>query len=221
MSETTDQAIEHKQVAGWKSGDGTDDDGMGTCGVECACGVTYDGFTSLAEASAMLERHIAQETAAELPPLPVDPERAAFCDGLEQIAAFLREHPAVPLPYIGSTQAGGGIRPTLEIYLYGDNQREDLAVIARAMGKADKVPVDSLARLNVVRHFAGIALVAVADRDQVCERVVTGTREVTKTVPDPDALAAVPTVEVTEVVEEVEWRCMPLLADREPAEAGA
>ncbi|HET6291734.1 MAG TPA: hypothetical protein VFG33_00115, partial [Kribbella sp.] len=49
-----------------------------------------------------------------------------------------------------------------------------------------------------------------AYRDQVCERVVTGTREVTKTVPDPSVV--VPDVEVTETVEDVEWICGPLLA---------
>jgi hypothetical protein len=55
-----------------------------------------------------------------------------------------------------------------------------------------------------------------APRDEVCERVVTGVETVTKTVPDPVALAAVPQVEVTELVETVEWVCRPLLA----AEAG-
>lgn len=49
-------------------------------------------------------------------------------------------------------------------------------------------------------------------RDQVCERIVTGTETVTKKVPDPVALAAVPEVEVTETVETVEWRCRPIMA---------
>lgn len=49
-------------------------------------------------------------------------------------------------------------------------------------------------------------------RDEVCERVVVGTETVTKTVKDPDALAAVPEIEVTEEVEKVEWICRPLLA---------
>jgi hypothetical protein len=49
------------------------------------------------------------------------------------------------------------------------------------------------------------------DRNEVCEKVVTGTREVTKEVPDPEALAAVPKVTVTETVEDVEWRCHPIL----------
>jgi hypothetical protein len=49
------------------------------------------------------------------------------------------------------------------------------------------------------------------DRELVCERVVVGTETVTRKVKDPDALAAVPEVEVTEEVEKVEYRCTPLL----------
>lgn len=58
----------------------------------------------------------------------------------------------------------------------------------------------------------GIVVQVYASREQVCEKVVTGTREVTKSVKDPDALAAIPTVEVTETLEDVEWICRPLLA---------
>jgi hypothetical protein len=53
-----------------------------------------------------------------------------------------------------------------------------------------------------------------APRELVCERIVTGTREVTETVPDPDA----PKITRTRVEDVVEWRCAPLLAD-EGAEA--
>jgi hypothetical protein len=51
------------------------------------------------------------------------------------------------------------------------------------------------------------------DRDNVCERVVVGTREVVKDVQDPEALAAVPVVKTTVVEEIVEWQCRPFLAD--------
>lgn len=56
-----------------------------------------------------------------------------------------------------------------------------------------------------------------ASRSEVCERVVKGTREVTKEVPDPEALKAVPKVTVTETVEDVEWVCMPILDDKSGA----
>lgn len=50
--ETPVPVREHYEARGWK---GTE---PGTCGVECACGVAYDGFDSLAEAAELLARHI-------------------------------------------------------------------------------------------------------------------------------------------------------------------
>lgn len=81
---------------------------------------------------------------------------------------------------------------------------------ARYAAKVDKNFTTGFAL--VVADFGGVRVSVQADRDEVCERVVTGTESVTKTVPDPEALAAVPTVEVTEEVETVEWVCRPLLA---------
>jgi hypothetical protein len=52
------EPVEHREVSGWK-GEG---DGTGTCGVECACGVTYDNFDSLAEAGELLKVHIEAAT---------------------------------------------------------------------------------------------------------------------------------------------------------------
>ena len=138
--------------------------------------------------------------------------RQAYIDGLHQIADFLAEHPEVPLPAMGD-YASGEYAPTLTIYTQlsrGDtrDQRTKLADIARAMGRAEKSTRHEFA---IWRRFAGVVLAAYADRDEVCDRVVTGTREVTEEVPDPDALAAVPKVSVTKVVEDVEWVCTPLL----------
>jgi len=145
--------------------------------------------------------------------------RQAFIDGLHQIASFLAEHPEVPLPALGS-YAAGSFLPTLSIFTQaqsGDEKRDQramLADIARAMGKAEKSTRHEFA---IWRQFAGVALVAYAQRDEVCERVVTGTREVTEEVRDPEALAAVPLVSVTKVIEDVEWVCTPLL---KPAATG-
>lgn len=144
--------------------------------------------------------------------MSTDETRQAYTDGLREIAAFLDRHPEVDLPYLGNFTSIGINMPSLSILLVRPGeQREPLAEIARAMGGAEKAVSDSLGRFYVWRRFAGIALVASADRAEVCERVVTGTREVTKEVPDPEALAAVPTVLVTEVVEDVDWVCGPLL----------
>ncbi|MDQ7905506.1 hypothetical protein RB614_13330 [Phytohabitans sp. ZYX-F-186] len=48
---------EHREVAGWKG------DGPGTCGVECACGVTFANFDTLAEANNLLADHITRADA--------------------------------------------------------------------------------------------------------------------------------------------------------------
>jgi hypothetical protein len=143
--------------------------------------------------------------------MSTDEKRQAYTDGLHQIADFLAEHPEVPLPHLGHYIAGV-YGPALFIFLTAPGeQREALADITRAMGKAEKTADKDTGRFEVYREFAGIRLVASAARDEVCERVVTGTREVTREVPDPEALAAVPTVTVTETVEDVEWVCAPLL----------
>lgn len=128
--------------------------------------------------------------------------RAEFNEGLRLIAEFLVEHPEVPQPYhlMGSE---------FYIYLHGEESRAQLATIARAFGRAEK-RFEGV-RFEVSRRFAGINLIAQAQRAEVCERVVTGTREVSKEVPDPEALAAVPKVTVTETVEDVKWVCHPIL----------
>jgi hypothetical protein len=142
---------------------------------------------------------------------PIDPRREAFIDGLRQIADFLAEHPEVPLPYISSsTHTGGETRNALEIYLWG---RDEMATVARALGQAVKSTHERLGNFYLTRRFAGIDLVASVPRDEVCQRVVVGTSEVEVEEPDPAAVAALPKVKRVEVVEQVEWRCMPLLAD--------
>lgn len=143
-----------------------------------------------------------------------DDARQAYIDGLHQIADFLAEHPEVPLPSLGG-YIDGEYAPSMYVYLNvhrKDDQRAGLAEMARAMGNAGKSADSSIDRFYVYRQFAGIRLIASADQSEVCDRVVTGTREVTTEVPDPEALAAVPKVTVTEVVEDVDWVCGPLLA---------
>ena len=90
--------------------------------------------------------------------------------------------------------------------------REAAAALARAGVRAGAI---------VTKHqdgkWAGVDLLwgpvslhVYAGREQMCERIVVGTHEETKQVPDPELLAAVPTLTVTEVVEDVQWRCRPL-----------
>lgn len=150
------------------------------------------------------------EAAAQVEPEP-DPKRAAYTQGLREIADWLDAHPEVPMPHLSSTQTGKW-EDVLSIFLVSGDQRAALATIARAMGEFEKVADGE--DFRVVRRFGSIAVVAQADRDEVCERVVTATREETVEVPDPEALAAVPKVSVTRTVEDVEWVCSPLLGRR-------
>lgn len=94
--------------------------------------------------------------------------------------------------------------------------RDEVAAAARAGlrsgAKVDKHVGDKYAGVNVVLNEM-VSLHVYVDREEVCERIVVGTRDVTEEVPDPDALAAVPTVTVTKTVEDVEWRCTSLLSE--------
>jgi hypothetical protein len=94
---------------------------------------------------------------------------------------------------------------------FGMNTADDLARTAKALGgRWEKIESRELFRL--AREVAdGVIVELVAWRSAVCERVVVGKETVE--VPDPDA----PTIEVERDI--VEWRCQPILADREPQAA--
>lgn len=96
--------------------------------------------------------------------------------------------------------------PPFRFNLYATT-KEAFGDYVRALGRGAKEVDDSW--FHVVRTFGPVRLDVFAARATVCERVVTGTREVTKTVRDPLALEQVPLIEVTEVVEDVEWICEP------------
>lgn len=142
-------------------------------------------------------------------------DRTAYIDGLRALAAALETDPELPLPYDGSTTQ-------MSVFV---ETKEEAAAYARLLGKAEKhVTDESSYGFRLHGAIDGLRVIVYAPRDQVCTRRVVGTREVTRTVLDPDALAAVPTVEVTEVVEDVAWDCHPLLAPAivpSSAEAGS
>lgn len=121
-------------------------------------------------------------------------------------------------------EANPGLAPMLKFALGNitdfvtreEGQRAKLAALARAGTRSgatvSKVTNGVEDRMFGVRVAFGPVVVEVCgDRAEVCERVVVGTREVTKEVPDPEALKSVPKVSVTEVVEDVEWHCGSLL----------
>jgi hypothetical protein len=89
----------------------------------------------------------------------------------------------------------------------------EIARTARRHGAESKKDAKGDAYFTVKLHWGRrVQLHVNAHRDKVCERVVVGTREVTEEVPDPQALATVPTTTVTRTEDIVEWQCKPLLA---------
>lgn len=96
---------------------------------------------------------------------------------------------------------------------HADDPRRAMGDFARAAGKAMKTYDDQWAGLDIA-FGSLVSLHVYAAREKVCERIVTGTHEVTEEVVDPDALAALPKVTVTKTVEDVEWICSPLLAEQ-------
>lgn len=139
----------------------------------------------------------------------IDPQTRAdtFAEALRQLAVLVEDNPEL-----------------LDIYGFGyafhnmlmpcGNKANVAAVVraaSRAGARAEKHFDGSYA--GAVLHFGPISIQPYAGRDEMCERIVTGTREVTETVPDPEMVKGVPLVEVTRVEDIVEWRCSPLLDD--------
>ncbi|MEV4161437.1 hypothetical protein [Nonomuraea dietziae] len=139
---------------------------------------------------------------------PTEARRAEYVKGLRALADILEAHPEVPLPYDGSSPDYGRI--TFSDFLHSKDPRADMAATRRALG----VPVAKSARedyFDLHGNLHGLYFTLTAFRSDVCERVVVDRQEIDVEVPDPEALALVPKVKRTEVVEQVEWRCSPLL----------
>lgn len=134
--------------------------------------------------------------------MSTDADRQPYIAGLRQLADLLEDNTDLPLPYHGTMS---------ELAIFADS-KEQLVAVARALpGKVGKTFDDRSDTYGFELHgsIGGLRVIVYGDRNEVCQRVVTGTREVTKTVPAPDA----PMVEITETVEDVEWICSPLLAE--------
>ena len=147
-------------------------------------------------------------------PSPEQVEAREMADGLRTLADMIAAYPEL-LPQLRYTLGTSGYM-TFPM-MPGSDQAADLATIARAalrLGGTVKKEVRGDA-FDLIIRLGPVGAKFIACRDEVCERVVTGTREVTEEVPDPDALAAVPKVAVTKTVEDVEWICRPLLGGAE------
>jgi hypothetical protein len=136
-------------------------------------------------------------------------DRAKQIAGIRELADWLESHPEIPIPYALSGESEFAYE--LIHAAHGSDQQAVLAAVARALpGTVGKRVLDTNDRLFSIdgRLPGGINIKVIADRGEVCERVVTGTREVTEEVPDPTA----PKLTVTRTVEDVEWVCGSILA---------
>lgn len=144
-----------------------------------------------------------------LEPKPGSLVRAHQIAGIRELADWLESHPEVPMPF---ALDDGDLSIHVTPHRVED-PKATLAAVAKALpGKVTKSANDASGHFNLNGSVGGIKLHVIAYRNEVCERVVTGTREVTKTIPDP--MVTVPTIEVTEVVEDVEWVCGSVLAGK-------
>lgn len=138
--------------------------------------------------------------------------RTAYTQGLRALADLLDEHPELPLP----------CHAISFYFLGGSESKAALAAAVRAFpGRLDKNDPNSggdydSTYFKLTGRLHGLLVDFTSYRKAVCERVVVGTTTVEVEEPDPDAVAALPRVKRTEVVEEVRWDCHSLLADREP-----
>ena len=129
--------------------------------------------------------------------------------GLREFADFLEQNPEVPME---------DWRIGITYYTYDD---EPVKQAARAVAGWDKIYSDNF--LDLAMSFGrdpempdsdrnvGLRYVISVAREKVCEAKVVGKKVVKKR--DPEALKAVPMIEVEEDI--VEWECTPLLAPSE------
>ena len=137
--------------------------------------------------------------------------------GWAKLAEFLASNPDIAdRAYVYSDRALVYLQP-------GDDTVSWLAEYTRrgmrAGARVAKEYTDDYGK--VLLHFGPVYLQAYTNRDEVCERVVVGTREVVEEVKDPEALAAVPTITQKRTEEIVEWQCRPLLAGEQDGQVSA
>lgn len=130
-------------------------------------------------------------------------ERCDYTAGLRMLADLLDENPNLKLPYHGSTAS-------ILVIATRDSKNQGAAWARALPGRVEKNVHDEVLDLN--GQISGLKITVILNRDEVCTKVVVGTREVTETVPDPELVAAVPLVKRTVTKEIVEYHCGSLLA---------
>lgn len=138
---------------------------------------------------------------------------AKAAQGLRDLADWIEEHGTSDY---SASQAGNGyyLSDTAYTHLFWSvESKEAMANAVRAMGNGAKRELGD--DLHVEREFGPFVLSAYTARENVCERVVVGT----KVIPETVIPARDETVIEEHVEEIVEWKCAPILAPAEDVAA--
>lgn len=140
---------------------------------------------------------------------------ADLASNLRDVADLLAAHSGLPAPCVFA-YSGGRVDVSWHL-MNEEDSKDDQKAAALAIRKAiggtwTKNPWGD--RFDFMRKHGDLTLQILAERDQMCERVVVGTETIT--IP---AVEAQP--ERTEEREVVEWRCDPVLTDEAPQAVSA
>lgn len=124
---------------------------------------------------------------------------AEYAIGLRAAADFYEQNPSIPVP-------------SSDLSNFATNGKEMARIVVKALGHCDKLYSESgLLTVSAVR--SGLTLRFVFHREDVCEKVVVGTKTIAAHVRPAREEEHVPEC----VIEETEWRCGSLLAESEAA----
>lgn len=124
-------------------------------------------------------------------------------------------------PFLAALIAQGFGSSLFPLYAAAEEQRDNLReLMAETVRQLQPLATGPIKKQYSDKWFyaavpmRAIKLELAEEREQVCTRVVTGVETVTEEVPDPEYIAAAPTITRTREIETVEWQCEPLMSAR-------
>ena len=124
-----------------------------------------------------------------------------YANGLREFAAFIEAHEEITVPL--------SLSCSTFVDVPKEEQKAHAAQVAKALGNVNKVVFQD--NLILVHEFNPLLSYKVwYSRDAVCERIVTGVREI----PEHILPAREETFVPAHAEEIVEWRCHPILAPK-------
>lgn len=142
--------------------------------------------------------------------------KPAMSDTLRLLADWADQHPEASIEHVSWS-----IHATRQLDII-DTRPDDasqMAKIAKAIGgRWDKESKNGYYRLKQ-EVVPGVLYEIAVPQSWVCERVVVGQKTSTVTMPDPEAVAELPTFEQEVVEDIVEWRCPPSLLALDQADS--